>query len=127
MPHFSATAEARAHDPWTVEVEGRVHTARPVSRPAVLRFFAAIEAAADNEAKQEAALRALLRIAFPARWRYVIQPSRDPVDRLLALDMETRAKALESFFSALAPSVRLPGRPTNGPSGKPPSSAAPTP
>jgi hypothetical protein len=132
MPHFSATAATEAHDPWTVEIDGVVHRGRPISRPALLRFYAAMVAANGDPFKEEAALRAFLRLAFPARWRYVIQPERDPVTRILNLpekqgERRPRDEALDSFFDAVDPTYGPRRNRTNGQSVKSPSSEAPTP
>jgi hypothetical protein len=130
MPPFSSRAAAEAHEPWTVEtLDGRIHSGRPISRPALLRFWAAIETAKDDAFAQEEALRRLLRVAFPARWRYVIQPGRDPVPQILAMGIKDRERALESFFAALTPDAPASGptMPTPGPPASANSSAAPTP
>jgi hypothetical protein len=123
MAEFSADAERRALAPWTIQIGGRVYTARPVSRPAVVAFWAAISNPASTPEEQELALATLLRVAFPREglrtwWR------GDPVLQILALDYRVREKALESFFASLAPLHRPSAPGTNGTNGSRPSLAA---
>ena len=126
MPaEFSADAEQRALEPWTIEIGGRVHTAAPVSRREVLAFWAVIEriqAGSAQPLEEEAALTALLRAAFPKRLSYWW--FGDPVAQILSLDYRVRRRAIQSFFDSLAPveSPSVPGM--NGTNGSRPSSGA---
>ena len=96
------------------------------SRPAIIRWLAAIRAAGNDAAKQEQALHDLLRVAFPAKWSYVLRG--DPVLTILNLGLETRERVLESFFAFALPDEMMPAgqRKTSGPSEPGSSLAAPT-
>lgn len=115
MPHFSLTEERDAQDRWSIEIKGRVYVAEPVSRPAVIRWLEAIKSAGTDGRKQERALHDLLRVAFPAKWRYVWQG--DPVLTILNLGIQRREEVLESFFAFALPSETTAGpRTMSGPS-----------
>lgn len=115
MPHISLSEEVDAAERWSIEIDGRVHVARQISRPAIIRWLADIAAAGTNAVRQEQALHRVLREAFPAKWRYVWQG--DPVLTILNLGIQRREEVLESFFAFALPSETTAGPKTmSGPS-----------
>lgn len=124
MVEFSADAERRALEPWTIEIEGRVHTAAPVSRPALLAFLAVVkrhEAGTATLEESEGALYRLLRTAFPRR-RWAYWWHGDPVLQILGLDWRVRERVLASFFESLGLHAPPSAPGMNGTSDSPPSS-----
>lgn len=122
MPHLSLSDEMDAEEGWSIEIHGRVYKAQQVSRKAIIRWLAEISAAGKDAVKQEQALHHLLRVAFPAKWRYVWQG--DPVLTILNLGLVKRERVLESFFAFALPDEMTAGPKTNGPSERSSSSVA---
>lgn len=126
MAEFSADAEQRALEPWTIEIGGHVYTASPISRRDVLAFYAVAERSRSGTVtplEEDQALATLFRAAFPKRLSYWW--TGDPVALIMALDYRTRQRAVESFFESLAPLESPRSTPgTNGTNGSRPSSAA---
>lgn len=124
---FSADAERRALEPWSIQIKGRVFVADgAVSRPALLAFLAVVERHQRGEAtvpEMEGALEGLLRVAFPrsrlSRWWY-----GDPVAEIMRFDYRLREAALASFFESLGLTASPSAPGTNGTNGSRPSSAA---
>lgn len=87
---------AGAAAPWTFTCSGKTYTARPVSVQQVAAFKARLRGA--DEAGSLAAVRDLLRIAFPKRlshrWR------GDPVDQIFALPLAQFTATVADFFDS---------------------------
>lgn len=101
---------------WTVQIGGIRYQGKPVSGEAVKRFQAAFRAAGDDQAKQTAAVFALLRCAFPLSWAALWKG--DPVRRILASPL--CAEYLESFYGSLPSSRSRHGSRMNGTGWRPP-------
>lgn len=95
---------------WVVQIGGVRYQGRPVSGEAVRRFQAAFRAAGEDGAKQVAAVRDLLRWAFPLSWAVLWRG--DPVRKILAspLCMEY----LQDFYASLPSSRSRLGPRMNG-------------
>lgn len=129
---FDVTQYRAAHRPFALTVgEGRsrrIFTARHVSAPQVFRFqeMHAAAVAAGNRRRQEAAIRWVLRVAFPWRFSYLYRG--DPVRLLLAFEPGARREALADFFGVLrgpeAATAQSNGRATNGTTSSTPISTA---
>lgn len=99
MAVFDVDAWLEAQEPWTVKLGRRTYRAEPVSVLAVLRFYRAVEegkTGADADAAYVRAVEALLREAFPYRWRWIWRG--DPVRRILGLDPAVQQAVLRDFF-----------------------------
>lgn len=107
---FDADAYRRARVPWTLTLDGTTYTATWVSVEVMRRFHESREAVKDSEEGLRAAVRALLREAFPRRVHY--RWRGDPVDKLLALETPVLVAALTDFFAWWGARSQLPG--TNG-------------
>jgi len=94
---FDADAYRAAREPFEVVVYGRRHRARPVSAELVIAVQPHL--ASGNVATATAALKRLLRAAFP--WRVWMWFRGDPVYHVLYLDMATRNALITSFFRFL--------------------------
>jgi len=100
---FNADAFLAARERWTLTLNGRTYTARPVSVQEVMQFQRQMDAAGADLKKQRQALQTMLRLMFPARWAYVFGP--DPVQLVLRLDSGTQGEVLRDFFEFLARSL----------------------
>jgi hypothetical protein len=96
MTTFDADRWLTEHTPWAVKLGGRVYVSRPVSVLGIQRFQVAVVAAGADGTKQRAAMRRLLRTAFPFRLQYWV--TGDPVAQVLALDDAARQAVLADFF-----------------------------
>ena len=106
MTAFDADAYRAAREPFRLVAGGRIYEARPVSAELVIATRPAL--AAGTPTHRLAALRRLLRAAFP--WRWAMLWRGDPVRVFLRLDVATQQEALRRFFRFLgaASSLRAP-------------------
>lgn len=88
-----------AHRPWIFTVGGRSFVARHVSAPQIFRYQDRMKEAGIRTARIEAAIRWLLRLAFPWRPSYLLRG--DPARIILRLEPAARTAALADFFAAL--------------------------
>lgn len=111
---YDVDAFRAAHRPWSFTVGGRTYQARHVSAPQVFRYQDLIAAAGEDRRRHDAALRWLLRRAFPWRFSYLLYG--DPVRIISALETAARQEALSDFFVALrgGPIPNQNGRATRG-------------
>jgi hypothetical protein len=96
---FNLDAFREAHRPWSLTVGARTWTARHVSAREVQAYEHKLAAATDQESKAVAAVRWILRRAFPWRFSYLFRG--DPVRICLALEPAARREALTDFFACL--------------------------
>ena len=104
MPLIDADAALAALEPFQLTIGGRTYTAKPLSWPEHQRVEQAAAALLEGkltEAAFEKTLRLALRAAFPARWRYIIRPSEDPVLQILELTPIVRQAVVNGFFDHL--------------------------
>jgi hypothetical protein len=94
---FDADAYRAAREPFRLVAGGRIYAARPVSAELVIATRPAL--ASETRASRLAALRRLLRAAFPWRWSMLWRG--DPVRVFLRLDAATQQEALRRFFRYL--------------------------
>ena len=128
---FDVDAFRAAHRPWSFTVGGRTFGAKHVSALKVAEYERrAADASAlyrTNPARgsraQLAALRWLLRFAFPWRIDYLLRGN--PVAIILSLEPAARAEALRDFFASLQGKTTPTTTPLPSTSGTP--SSAPTP
>jgi hypothetical protein len=138
---FDADKYQDALRPWIFTAGRASWTAKPVSAPALARFYADFQSAGESERerllaarspRERAAIRRdaervrmalltrLLRLAFPAKLNYHWRG--DPVRALLALPSGARDEALADFFLWAAarpknlPIPTTPGTPSSAPS-----------
>ena len=112
---FDLRAFREAHRPWAfTTADGRTFEALHVSAPVVQRYEDRVSAAKGDQRQMLAAIRWLLRHAFPWRFSYLLRG--DPVKLVLALEPAARNEALADFFACLR--GKLPNLPqrqkTNG-------------
>ncbi len=97
---FSTTSWHAARRTWTLEIDGRAWTARPVSLPAVIAYYHELSTVTPDKGWDVTAK--LLRLAFP--WRLSFRWRGDPVKvfRQLARDYPDAARqAMVDFFPYL--------------------------
>ena len=97
MTTFDADAYRAAREPFRLVAGGRIYEARPVSAELVIATRPAL--AAGERETRVAALRRLLRAAFPWRWGMLWRG--DPVRVFLRLDAATQQETLRRFFRFL--------------------------
>lgn len=101
---------------WTVRLGGIRYQGRPLSAEAVRRFQRRVAAVAGDAKAEEAAIVALLRLAFPLSW--AVFWKGDPVRQILVHPF--REALLADFFGSLPLLRSQPGNPTNGTGSRPP-------
>ena len=104
-------------------VGGVTYPARPISVAAILDFQAAVQAAGQDEAKAQAAVRGLVRQMYPWKLAYAIGWF-DPARWLTRQEPGVIQAALTDFFGHLAGGMTATQPTTTPPS---PPSAPPTP
>lgn len=103
---------------WRVTVGGVTYQGRPVSAEAIRTFQRAVAAAGSDVVAQTAALKTILRLAFPLSWGILWKG--DPVRKILALDDVDRAAVLTDFFASLRSPSNPNGNRMNGTGSRPP-------
>lgn len=88
-----------AHRPWRFTAGGVTWTARHVSAPQCRAYEERLADAKGNHRHTLAAIRWMLRRAFPWRFSYLIRG--DPVRVIMGLEPPAQNAALSDFFACL--------------------------
>lgn len=109
MATFDIDAYRATRESFEIVLGGKRFIARPVSAEVVISTQQELKS--DNGATVNAALRRLLRAAFP--WTLAMWWRGDPVEMILSLDLATRREYLTRFFLFLGGLSAVPPA-TNG-------------